>query len=87
MIDNSEIIFANVYHFFFSLSLSSADFEDSDVSAFKATVMHDGNVTWVVPMISMSSCQINVQNFPLDEQVSDVTAFLIYFTFEKNGYI
>ena len=32
---------------------------------------YDGNVTWVVPMTTMSSCQISVENFPFDEQVSD----------------
>ena len=50
---------------------SSADFNDSETSSFKATVTYDGNVTWVVPILTMSSCKINVLNFPLDEQVGD----------------
>ncbi|KAJ7390925.1 Neuronal acetylcholine receptor subunit alpha-7 [Desmophyllum pertusum] len=35
--------------------------------------MYDGKVTWVVPMITMSSCQISVENFPLDEQMCKLT--------------
>lgn len=60
-----------------SVFLFSADFDDSDSNHFKATVMYDGKVTWVVPMITMSSCQISVEHFPLDEQVSNVTSYLM----------
>ena len=55
----------------------SADFDYSDTNPFKAAVTYDGNVTWVVPMITMSSCQINVENFPFDEQVSDLTSYVL----------
>lgn len=64
---------------------SSADFNDSETSSFKATVTYDGNVTWVVPMVTMSSCKINVLNFPLDEQVGDVMASFIYPILEYNN--
>ena len=30
---------------------------------------YDGNVTWLVPKVTKSSCQISVEHFPLDEQV------------------
>ncbi|XP_078348085.1 neuronal acetylcholine receptor subunit alpha-9-like isoform X2 [Oculina patagonica] len=52
---------------------NNADFDDSDTNPFKATVTYDGNVTWVVPMTTMSSCQISVENFPLDEQMCKLT--------------
>lgn len=52
---------------------NNADFDDSDTNPFKATVTYDGNVTWVVPMTTMSSCQISVENFPFDEQMCKLT--------------
>lgn len=52
---------------------NNADFNDSETSSFKATVTYDGNVTWVVPILTMSSCKINVLNFPLDEQLCKLT--------------
>ncbi|VEL33078.1 unnamed protein product, partial [Protopolystoma xenopodis] len=35
----------------------------------KATVYHDGQVIWIPPAIYKSSCQIDVEFFPYDEQV------------------
>ncbi|RMX61181.1 hypothetical protein pdam_00005625 [Pocillopora damicornis] len=64
---------------------NNADFNDSETSSFKATVTYDGNVTWVVPILTMSSCKINVLNFPLDEQVGDVMASFIYPILEYNN--
>jgi len=52
---------------------NNADTDDSSLHSFKATVTYDGNVTWVVPMITKSSCQISVENFPLDEQMCKLT--------------
>lgn len=52
---------------------NSADTDESGAHSFKATVTYDGNVTWVVPMVTKSSCQISVENFPLDEQMCRLT--------------
>ena len=60
-----DLWLADSYSFSFS-----ADTDDSDMPSFRAMVTNDGNVTWVIPMITKSSCQISVKNFPLDEQVS-----------------
>ena len=35
----------------------------------RITLSYDGNITWIVPGIFKSSCKINVQYFPLDNQV------------------
>lgn len=63
----------------------SVDFNDLEISFFKVMVMYDGNVMWVVFMVIMSFCKINVLNFLLDEQVGDVMVFFIYFIFEYNN--
>ena len=55
----------------------SADTDSSDTPSFRATVTHEGNVIWVIPMITKSSCQINVKNFPLDEQVNKLMLLII----------
>lgn len=60
----------------------SVDFNDLEISFFKVMVMYDGNVMWVVFILIMSFCKINVLNFLLDEQVGDVMVFFIYFIFE-----
>lgn len=52
---------------------NNADTDDSDMPSFRAMVTNDGNVTWVIPMITKSSCQISVKNFPLDEQMCKLT--------------
>lgn len=52
---------------------NSADTDSSDTPSFRATVTHEGIVIWVIPMITKSSCQINVKNFPLDEQMCRLT--------------
>jgi len=56
---------------------NSADTDSSDTPSFRATVTHEGNVIWVIPMITKSSCQINVKNFPLDEQVNKLMLLII----------
>lgn len=47
--------------------------DESETESFKATVTYDGNVTWLVPKVTKSSCQISVEHFPLDEQMCKLT--------------
>ena len=42
---------------------------ERDDAKTRLVLKYNGNITWVVPAIFKSSCRINVQYFPLDEQV------------------
>ena len=43
----------------------------------KATLYPSGNVHWEPPAIYKSSCQMNVEFFPFDEQANDCILFLV----------
>ena len=51
-------------------SLPSAEVTSADFSSVSTNVIvtHDGNVTWLSMVIFKSSCSIDVQYFPFDEQ-------------------
>ena len=49
--------------------LSSAEaMTDGRGTAARLIVKHDGNVSWLNPMIFTSSCEIDITFFPLDDQ-------------------
>lgn len=50
------------------LCLSSADGNFEVTLSTKATVYHNGLVEWKPPAIYKSSCEIDVEYFPFDEQ-------------------
>ena len=60
----------NVCRFFF-LFISADEDKDGaqDRMKTKIKVNHNGTNTWLAPTILQSSCKINVQYFPFDEQV------------------
>lgn len=51
-----------------NLFFSSADGNYEVTLMTKATLAYTGEVTWKPPSIYKSSCEINVQYFPFDEQ-------------------
>ena len=53
---------------FSSLFLHSADGNFEVTLATKATLYADGKVEWKPPAIYKSSCEIDVEYFPFDEQ-------------------
>lgn len=62
MRDESVAIFGFGYDF------SSADGNFEVTLATKATIYHQGLVEWKPPAIYKSSCEIDVEYFPFDEQ-------------------
>ena len=48
----------------------------------KAILHHDGKVVWTPPAIFKSSCEINVEFFPFDEQ----TCFLKFGSWTFDGF-
>ena len=52
--------------------LSSADGKYEVRLMTKAELTYDGNVKWTPPAIYKSSCEINVEWFPFDEQNCDM---------------
>lgn len=48
--------------------ISSADGNFEVTLATKATIYHEGLVEWKPPAIYKSSCEIDVEYFPFDEQ-------------------
>ena len=50
------------------LKLFSADGNFEVTLATKATLFHDGLVEWKPPAIYHSSCEMDVEYFPFDEQ-------------------
>ena len=55
-------------HGTFSLLFCSADGNFEVTLATKATLMHTGRVEWKPPAIYHSSCEMDVEYFPFDEQ-------------------
>ena len=68
----SFMVTQNNVYFFLSFIIISAD-EDKDGAQdrmkTKIKVNYKGTNTWLAPTILQSSCKINVQYFPFDEQV------------------
>lgn len=50
----------------------SADGSFQVTMATKATVSYDGRVSWEPPAIYVSSCAIDVEFFPFDEQTCEM---------------
>lgn len=51
---------------------SAEDFTDGRGTAARLLVKHDGNVSWLNPMIFTSSCEIDITFFPLDDQTCEL---------------
>ena len=45
---------------------------DGRGNAARLVVKHDGNVSWLNPVIFTSSCEIDITFFPLDDQTCDL---------------
>lgn len=52
---------------FFFISSAEA-MTDGRSTATRLVVKHDGNVSWLNPVIFTSSCEIDITFFPLDDQ-------------------
>lgn len=53
----------------FTFFSSSADGKYEITTLTKATVFYNGTVLWMPPALYMTSCRIDVEFFPYDEQV------------------
>ena len=51
-----------------SLFFSAEAMSDGRSTAARLVVKHDGNVSWLNPVIITSSCIIDITFFPLDDQ-------------------
>lgn len=58
--------------FFFLMHSNSADEYKEYLIGKVAVVHHDGSVMWASPGIFITSCIIDVTNFPFDEQKCDM---------------
>ena len=45
---------------------------DGRGTAARLVVKHDGNVSWLNPVIYTSSCEIDITFFPLDDQTCEL---------------
>lgn len=52
---------------------SAEPMKDDRGAAARLVVKHDGNVSWLNPMIFTSSCEIDITYFPLDDQSCRLT--------------
>ena len=64
------------------LMLSSADGDYIVTTMTKAILHHDGKVVWNPPAIFKSSCEIDVEFFPFDQQ----TCFLKFGSWTFDGF-
>ena len=53
---------------FFVIVSSAEAMTDGRGTAARLVVKHDGNVSWLNPVIFTSSCEIDITFFPLDDQ-------------------